>query len=118
MRSARLSVLVTPEEKTLIDERARQAGVNASELVRRAVAAYDPEIDMEELQALSQQLADMVDHTEKKLDANLAEVARLRDLMADTETMKAAALAELRASGATWPFAAPVAGGRQEKART
>lgn len=102
----------------MIDERARQAGVNASELVRRAVAAYDPEIDMEELQALSEQLAAMVDQTEKKLDANLAEVARLRSLMADTEAMKAAALADLRASGTTWPFAVPTAGGDQEKVRT
>lgn len=117
MKSERLSVLVTPEEKSFIEERARQAGVNASELVRRAVVAYDPEIDMEELQALAEQLAAMVDETEQKLDANLAEIARLREQLSDTETMKARALAELKASGAAWPFAVPAAAGRpQEKA--
>ena len=116
MKSERLSVLVTPEEKNLIDERARQAGVNASEFVRRAVVAYDPEIDMEELQALAEQLGVMVDQTEQKLDANLAEIARLREQLADTEAIKAAALAELEASDVTWPFAVPSVSRAQEKA--
>jgi hypothetical protein len=104
MRSERINLLVTPEEKSFIDERARKAGISTSELVRQAVVSFDPEIDMDELRALSAQLATMVVETEKKLDANLADIAALRERLADEKALKAAAIAELKATGQEWPF--------------
>ena len=104
MRSERINLLVTPAEKSFIDERARKAGITTSELVRRAVVAFDPEIDLDELRALSEQLATMAAETERKLDANLADIAALRERLADEKALKAAAIAELDAS--SWRNAA------------
>ena len=114
MKSERINLLVSPEEKAFIDERAKKAGMTTSELVRQAVVAFDPEIDMDELRALSGQLASMVEETEKKLDANLVAIARLREQLADREALKAAAVAELEASGIEWPFGLPAQARRAE----
>lgn len=107
MKTERINLLVTPEEKSLIDERARHAGLTTSELVRRAVGAYDAEAEaeMDELRALADELAQAVDRTEAKLTATLAKIEQLREALADRETLRAAARAELEASGAVWPFA-------------
>jgi uncharacterized protein (DUF1778 family) len=43
MKTERLVLLVTPDEKALINDRAARLGVSASEFVRRAVEAFDPE---------------------------------------------------------------------------
>ena len=104
MRTVRLNLLVSPEEKALIDERAKKAGQTTSELVRRAVVAYDPEVDMDELQTLAGELADVAERMEGKLDTKLAEIAELREKLADQGALKAAAIAELKASGQEWPF--------------
>lgn len=112
MKSERINLLVTPEEKSFIDARARKAGMTTSELVRRAVVSFDPEIDMDELRALSEQMATVIEQTEKTLDANLAAIAELREELADEEALKAAAIAELKASGLEWPFGSPARGRR------
>lgn len=39
--SARLLVLMTPEERAAIDAKARAAGMSAGELMRRGAAAYE-----------------------------------------------------------------------------
>ncbi len=103
-KTIRINLLVSPQEKADLDARAKRAKLTTSELVRRAVAAYDPEVDMDALQTLAQELAAVVERTEKKLDDNLAAIAELRGKLADEAALKAAARAELEAKGQVWPF--------------
>jgi hypothetical protein len=72
---------------------------------------------MNELRALSEQLASMVEQTEKKLDANLAAIAKLREQLADGAALKAAAVSELKASGREWPFDLPAQRQHAESAK-
>ena len=103
-KTVRINLLVSPQEKADLDARAKRAKLTTSELVRRAVVAYDPDVDMEALQTLAQELAAVVERTEMKLDDNLAAIAQLRRQLADKAALKAAARAELEASGQVWPF--------------
>src|SRR5215469_9963957 len=52
--SARLMVLMSPEERASLDTKARTLGVSAGEVVRRAVQAFElgTEAEAEELRAL------------------------------------------------------------------
>lgn len=54
--TARLMVLMSPEEKAALEAKAAQAGSSAGELVRRAVDAYEigNQAEAEELRALVQ----------------------------------------------------------------
>ena len=74
----------------------------------------DREIEVNGLRALSNQLAVAVDKTDRKLDANLAEIARLREHLRDRDASKAATLADLSESGQDWPFRAPADVRRKE----
>lgn len=96
-----------PKKRAINDERAKRAGLTTSELVRRAVVAYDPEVDMDEVQALAEELAGVAERMEKKLDANLESIAELRERLADEGALKAAAIAELESTGQEWPFDIP-----------
>ena len=107
MKSERINLLVTPEEKALIDQRAKQAGLTTSELVRRAVVAFDSDADMDELRAIADALAGLAERLERKLAANLDDIAALREQLADKDALRAAAMAELEASGDVWPFDLP-----------
>ncbi len=84
--TARVVVLMSPEEKAALDSKAARAGrISAGELVRRAVEAYDEETmrEAEELRALLRVLAGTheatmaaIDRTDRKLDALFAEPGR------------------------------------------
>jgi len=52
--SARLMILMSPEERSALDAKARALGVSAGEVVRRAVQAFEPgtEDEAAELRAL------------------------------------------------------------------
>ena len=104
MRSERINLLVTPDEKGLIEDRARIAGLSTNELIRRAVGAYDAETDMDALQALVDALGQAADRIEAKLTATLQKVDRLEQALADRDGLRAQARAELEATGAVWPF--------------
>ena len=78
------------------------------------LAMDDGEIDVNELRALSERLAVAVDRTDRKPDANLAEIARLREHLRDRDTLKAATLADLRESGQEWQFRALASVRREE----
>ena len=80
--TARVVVLMTPDEKAALDVKAERSGrISAAELVRRAVAAYEigDRQEAEELQAVldlfrrtrAETLAQL-DHTDRKLDEALA----------------------------------------------
>ena len=106
MKSERINLLVTPEEKAVIDKRARDAGLTTSEMIRRAALAYDPEVDGE-LRTLVDELAAVADRMEAKLDATLAKVAAYEEALEARDLRKKAARAELEASGLEWPFGLP-----------
>lgn len=71
-RTARLNLLVTEAEKKVIEEKAHAAGLTVSELLRRAAFFYDPDVDVEELEALTEALNGMADRLLPELDAALA----------------------------------------------
>ena len=103
-KTVRINLMVSPEEKADIDARAKKASLTTSELVRRAVVAYDPDHEIAELKALAEELAQAAGRMESKLAATQAKVARYEAALADREGLKAAARAELEASGVVWPF--------------
>lgn len=82
MRSARMTVLLTPESKAAIERRARSLGIPTAELARRAIEAYDPDREEEELRRLSAELARVVDATDAQVDAALAQLAVMREKLA------------------------------------
>jgi len=67
MKTERMVLLVTPEEKALIGERAALLGVSASEFVRRAVEIYDPNdaVALAELDTLLPELEAMAERLER-----------------------------------------------------
>jgi hypothetical protein len=85
--TARVVVLMTPQEKAALEAKAASAGsLSAAELVRRAVAAYDF-ADQDEAKELAE-LLDLfkrthaetirqLDVTDRKLDETLATLTKL-----------------------------------------
>jgi hypothetical protein len=84
--TARVVVLMTPDEKVALDAKAEKSGrISAAELVRRAVAAYDlgDRHEAEELRAVldlfrrtrAETLAQL-DRTDRKLDETLTVLGR------------------------------------------
>ena len=104
MKSERINLLVTPEEKAAIEARAAALEISTSEMVRRAVASYDPELDAPELQALADELRRVAEVTESRVDAALAELEGFEAALANKASLKRSVLAELEAEGLTWPF--------------
>ena len=104
MRSARLTVPVTPEEKRWIEGCARQAGVSAGEFLRQAGLSCDPETNTIAVEALARELADTIERIHQSLTTTLAETVALREELGDTKGFKAAAVADIDASGELWPF--------------
>lgn len=82
MLTQRLTILLTPQAKSNIEQRAKALGITSSELARRAVEAYDPARDEETLRRLADELAAVVDQTEASVDAALAELAAMRRALA------------------------------------
>ena len=86
--SARMVVLMSPQEKAALEAKARRAGrISAGELVRRAVAAYDDRTltEAEELRTVLDQFSrthaetlQRLDATERKLDETLTALRELR----------------------------------------
>lgn len=107
MKTDRMTLLVTPDEKAELAARANALGISASELVRRALDSYDPDLDEAAVQELADELAQAAARMEKKLDDCLATVAATRKTLADKEGLKAAAQADVEAAGDVWPFAVP-----------
>ena len=80
--TARVVLLMTPDEKAALDAKAERSGrISAGELVRRAVAAYDlgDRQEAEELRAMLDlfrrtraETLSQLDHTDRKLDETLA----------------------------------------------
>lgn len=80
MKTERMTFLLTPEVKATITGLAEAMKIPTSELVRRAIDAYDPEQDEAVLSALADQLETATKATETALDEALATV---KDTLAD-----------------------------------
>lgn len=104
MKSERINLLVTPEEKAAMEARAAALNLSTSEMVRRAVASYDTVSDEAEFQALADELRAVATATENALDTALAQLDMLEVSLADKESLRRAARAELEAEGVVWPF--------------
>ncbi len=78
--SARLVVQMTPEEKALVDRRARKAGLSTSEFVRRRVNDEDDlEEHREEIEALLTTIENLAPNILKSLDSTLATTHAMMD---------------------------------------
>ena len=104
MKSERINLLVTPEEKASIEARAAALNLSTSEMVRRAVASYDPEIDEGELQALADELRAVAAATDENVNAAIAKLESLEVFLADKTSFKQTMRAELEAERLVWPF--------------
>lgn len=83
--TARLVVMMTPTDKRALETRARAAGINPSEFVRRASDAYDPRVDdalleafLTELETSNREMAEMLAATNDRVDATITEMHALR----------------------------------------
>ncbi len=85
-KTERLTVLLAPDDKRRIEQRARSLQLSVGEYVRRASQSYEPEVDAATLDALVEEwrsnvvhmrtvLADALDHSERCL----AEARQLRE---------------------------------------
>jgi Ribbon-helix-helix protein, copG family len=86
----RVVVLMPPEDKARLEEKARRARTSIGELVRRSVEAYEPELEGAELEALLQLLEESnaramrsLDEAEKELEVTRAYFDAKRKRAAD-----------------------------------
>lgn len=70
--SERVVVLMPPEDKAKLEDKARRWGMSVGELVRRSVRAYEPD---DQLAAVESLLA-ALDHTNREAMAALADAER------------------------------------------
>jgi hypothetical protein len=76
--SERVVVLMPSEDKARLEEKSRRAGTSVGELVRRAVEAYEPELQAAELEALVRLLEESQARAIQSLDAAGEELAATR----------------------------------------
>ncbi len=101
MKTQRMNLLISPEDKAAIQARAASLKLSQSELIRRAVAAYDPETPEEEVRLLAEELLEANKRTEAMVDEALE---RLDNFQARLAEDREAARAAQRESGEAWPF--------------
>ncbi len=66
--TARLVVQMTPGEKTILDQRARRAGISTAEFVRRRIGPDDLDDRREEIESLLAMLAGSAPNILRALD--------------------------------------------------
>ncbi len=98
MKTARLTVLMSPDEKAAVMARARALSLPTAELVRRAVRSYHPDEgstdDEETLVRLADALATTVARTEARVDAAIAEMDRMRTVLAESDRRRGREVAQ------------------------
>lgn len=103
MKTERLNLLISPEAKAEIAARASALNLSISELIRRAVASYEPAADDAALHALAGELLETVARTERALDAAVCRLERLEEKL---ERCGKEVRDEVRESAERWPFPA------------
>lgn len=81
--TARLVVQMTPDEKSALDARARQAGVSTAEFVRRRIGPDDIDEHREEIEALLTALEESGPNILRSLDNALATIAATEAVLDD-----------------------------------
>lgn len=100
VRSERVNLLVSPDEKEALEEKARRAGLSLSELLRRGATTYEPDRDTDDWRSLLRSVGEMADRLVPEIDAALARMTE-REREAGTEAdVRAAVLRELGATAA------------------
>lgn len=79
MKTERMVILVTPEQKATIAGKAKALNLSAGEIVRRAVDTYRPNDDEVLLNALADELGRSVRESRKALKGALSEVHKTLD---------------------------------------
>lgn len=86
MKSARLTMMLEPEDKRSIETRARGLGVSTGEFVRRASQSYEPGLDPEvidrmivEFESNTRAMRDTLRAANEYAGARLAEASALRE---------------------------------------
>jgi hypothetical protein len=74
----RVVVLMPPEDKARLEEKAGRAGTSIGELVRRSVDAYDPELQAAALEALVRLIEESRARAMRSLDEAEKELATTR----------------------------------------
>ena len=94
--SARMVVLMTPQDKAAIERRAKSHRVTPSEWLRQAARDYDPAPDEEVLTLLAEQMEEAAAHMKQRLNEGLAySNARMKEIAA-MRAAHNAAMAEFR----------------------
>lgn len=88
MKTERMTILVTPEQKAAIRAQAESLGVSTAEIVRRAVESYQPSSeateDEEVLNALAEELLVAAKEARTALNAATNEVQKTLKQLAKT----------------------------------
>ena len=74
MKTERMTFVMSPEDKAEITDRAARLQIPASELIRRAVARYEPDDDEAVLLRVAEELQQSIKRTDKTLDEAIAAV--------------------------------------------
>ncbi len=89
MKTARLTILVTPEQKTAIAKRAKSLNISAGDLLRRAVETYKADDDHETvLNALADNLHRAAKEARRAMKDSLIEVQRSLDYFQEKRAPK------------------------------
>lgn len=79
MKTERITILLTPQQKEVIQAKAKRHKLSAGEVVRRAVEGYQTETDEAMLAALAEELERSVKEARVALKAALAETRETLD---------------------------------------
>jgi len=90
MKTERLVILVTPEQKQTIMARAKSLNMSVGEVIRRAVGDYRPNDEEAVLAALADELERSAKQTRKALTAARNELRETLDYFAARRRRKAA----------------------------
>ena len=92
MRTARVTVLMRPEQKAEVEAEAARLGVSSGEFIRLAVEDFAAPDELSELDALTQELEQAIPRMRDDVDAMRASIATARDAVASYRREKAGAI--------------------------
>ena len=98
--TARMILLVEPDEKARWTDEAKKAGISTAEYIRRAAAVYDPELspaDIEMFRTLTAEASASLARSTAMLDDMIASLKDLNDPAREAE-VRARVMAELEAN--------------------
>ena len=88
--TARVSVLMTEDEKSRIVKKAQQAGLSTGEYMRRAASSFHPTDDDSVLEGMINQMLKATEQAEQAIDDALDFVAKSNRRIAEMEALSKA----------------------------